>query len=43
MQKTLDDLHSKTGLPDDFKKNINLFPSDIDTGDLGYRQTHASS
>ncbi|MFP3976508.1 EAL domain-containing protein [Marinobacter sp. KMM 10035] len=29
MQKTLDDLHSMTGLPDGFKVNINLFPSDI--------------
>ncbi len=29
MQKTLDDLSLRTGLPDDFKVNINLFPSDI--------------
>ncbi|WP_100639085.1 EAL domain-containing protein [Marinobacter salexigens] len=29
MQKTLADLNSTTGLPDGFKVNINLFPSDI--------------
>lgn len=29
MQKTLDDLSPRAGLPDGFKVNINLFPSDI--------------
>lgn len=29
MQKTLNDLNPRTGLPDGFKININLFPSDI--------------
>lgn len=29
MQKTLDDLNTRAGLPDGFKVNINLFPSDI--------------
>ncbi|WP_309043957.1 EAL domain-containing protein [Marinobacter sediminicola] len=29
MQKTLDDLNARTGLPAGFKVNINLFPSDI--------------
>lgn len=29
MQKTLEDLNLKTGLPEGFKVNINLFPSDI--------------